>query len=184
MAFDLVCCIHFYCSQAGVFRLFKTKYDWDFNAVKENAVNDREIYLCRGKVLGGSSSLNVLLYHRGNSEDYELWAKATGCEAWGPQQVLPYFKKSEDDYRGASTYHGSGGEFAVSEVRYQNPLSRAFLAACQEFKFQLNSDFNDWSHSQEVHLLPCIRSSNILHTAFNDAFCFYVPSCRVSVGIK
>ena len=111
--------------QAGILKLFKSKFDWDFDASPEPNVNNRSIYLCRGKVLGGSSCANVLLYHRGDSNDYKQWADMTGDNEWGPENVLPYFKKSEDDFRGESKYHGAGGEFAVSDVRYQNPLSKS-----------------------------------------------------------
>lgn len=130
-------------------KLFKSKFDWDFDASPEPNVNNRSIYLCRGKVLGGSSCANVLLYHRGDSNDYKDWASMTGDNEWGPENVLPYFKKSEDDFRGESKYHGAGGEFAVSDVRYQNPLSKTFLMACGESGFNANDDFNNWSRSQE-----------------------------------
>jgi choline dehydrogenase-like flavoprotein len=73
----------------------------------------------------------------------------TGDDDWSPENVLPYFKKSEDDFRGESKYHGTGGEFAVSDVRYQNPLSKTFLSACGENGFSSNDDFNNWSRSQE-----------------------------------
>lgn len=134
---------------AGIIKLFKTAVDWNFESEKEPSTNDREIYLCRGKMLGGSSSINVLLYHRGDQHDYQQWAEATGDERWSPDHVLPYFKKSEDDFRGESDFHGTGGELSVSEVRYQNPLSRTYLDACGEAGFKLNDDFNNWSRAQE-----------------------------------
>ena len=135
--------------QAGIIKLFKTEFDWNFDSEREASTKDREIYLCRGKVLGGSSCINVLLYHRGDREDYEQWEALSGEARWGPQQVLPYFKKSQDDFRGESASHGLGGELSVSEVRYQNPLSRAYLQACAEAGFPANPDFNDWSRAQE-----------------------------------
>jgi choline dehydrogenase len=100
-------------------------------------------------IIGGSSSANVLLYHRGDENDYRSWAKMTGDNKWAPENVLPYFKKSEDDFRGESKYHGTGGEFAVSDVRYQNPLSKTFLSACGENGYPSNDDFNNWSRPQE-----------------------------------
>jgi choline dehydrogenase-like flavoprotein len=130
-------------------KIFKSKFDWDFGSSPEPNVANRSIYLCRGKVLGGSSCANVLLYHRGDSNDYKDWAKLTGDDEWSPENVLPYFKKSEDDFRGESKYHGTGGEFAVSDVRYQNPLSKTFLSACGENGYPSNDDFNNWSRSQE-----------------------------------
>ncbi|KAJ1403317.1 GMC oxidoreductase-domain-containing protein, partial [Ochromonadaceae sp. CCMP2298] len=134
---------------AGIVKLFQTKFDWIFNSAAEANVNNREIYLCRGKLLGGSSSLNVLLYHRGDAKDYDKWAEIADDGSWGPDKVLPYFKKSEDDFRGESAYHGTGGELSVNQVQYQNPLSMTYLNACKEAGFPANDDFNDWSRPQE-----------------------------------
>jgi choline dehydrogenase-like flavoprotein len=101
-------------------------------------------------VLGGSSSLNVLLYHRGNAHDYASWESATGnSPIWDSKSILATFKKSEDYFRGESYYHGTNGELSVDNVRYQNPLSSAYLEACQELTYPMNEDFNDWSHTQE-----------------------------------
>lgn len=135
---------------AGILRLFKNPtFDWDYETKASSDTNNRGVYLCRGKVLGGSSCTNVLLYHRGNDNDYKHWAEVSGEDSWGPNDVLPYFKKSQDDFRGESLYHSKGGEFAVSEVRYQNPLSKKFLQACGELGYPANDDFNNWSRSQE-----------------------------------
>ena len=134
---------------AGVLKLFKNEhFDWNFEGENEKQLADRSIYLCRGKVLGGSSCANVLLYHRGNSEDYRKWAEITKSDEWSPESVLPYFKKSEDDFRGPSKYHGIGGEYAVSEVKYQNPLSATFLRGCADAGFPANDDFNNWARDQ------------------------------------
>jgi len=134
---------------AGILKLFKNvKFDWDYESEKDKANADRGVYLCRGKVLGGSSCTNVLLYHRGAEADYSEWASTTGNDAWSAENVLPYFKKSQDDFRGDSKYHSTGGEFAVSDVRYQNPLSRTYLQACGEMGFTPNDDFNNWARPQ------------------------------------
>lgn len=133
----------------GILKLFKSKFDWNFETKPDPKVSNRSIYLARGKVLGGSSSLNVLLYNRGDANDYDKWAKAAGSPEWSAANVLPYFKKSEDFHHGATEYHGSGGEFSVTDVRYQNPLSRNFLIACGEKGYTPNDDFNNWSRSQE-----------------------------------
>lgn len=90
-----------------------------------------------------------MLYNRGDANDYANWAQAVKDDEWSADNVLPFFKMSEDDSRGASKYHGIGGEFNVSDVRYQNPLSKAFLAVCGENGLSANDDFNDWSRSQE-----------------------------------
>jgi choline dehydrogenase-like flavoprotein len=133
--------------------LFKSKFDWDFSSSQNELTRNREIYLCRGKVLGGSSCTNVLLYHRGDENDYKEWAKSVEssplAKAWIPENILPYFKKSEDNIQGESKYHGTGGEYSVSDVKYQNPMSKAFLHACAEFGLPSNDDFNAWSRSQE-----------------------------------
>lgn len=134
---------------SGILRLFKTKFDWNFESKPDPSVSNRSIYLARGKVLGGSSALNVLLYHRGASSDYKAWEESCGDSSWSPENVLPYFKKSENYIHGETEYHGVGGEFHVSEVRYQNPLSRNFLIACGEKGFLPNDDFNNWSRTQE-----------------------------------
>lgn len=136
-------------SQAGVLRLFKSKYDWNFASAPESNVNNREIYLCRGKVLGGSSCLNVMLYNRGDANDYNDWAKITGSDDWNANNVLDYFKKSEDHFLGSSKYHSVNGEVTVSQVPYQNVLSKTFLDGCEEAGLEPNEDFNNWSKSQE-----------------------------------
>jgi len=137
---------------AGVLRTFKNpKFDWIYDSEKSAECHDRSIYLCRGKLLGGSSCTNVLLYNRGDKSDYDGWAADYNLKSWSGDQCLPYFKKAEDDYRGNSPeFHGQGGPIAVSDVRYQNPLSKTFLSACAEAgASRFNSDFNDWSIGQE-----------------------------------
>ena len=131
-------------------KIFKNpQFDWIYNSEKEESQGGRGIYLCRGKVLGGSSCTNVLLYHRGEASDYDTWAEMCQDDSWKADNVLPYFKKSQDDFRGESKYHGIGGEYSTSEVAYQNPLSRSFLTACGETGLNSNDDFNNWSRSQE-----------------------------------
>lgn len=131
-------------------KIFKDpEFDWNYNSEKEESQAGRSMYLCRGKVLGGSSCTNVLLYHRGDASDYDEWAEICQDDSWKSQNILPYFKKSQDDFRGESKYHGIGGEYSTSEVPYQNPLSRTFLTACGESGLTPNDDFNNWSRSQE-----------------------------------
>ena len=97
-----------------------------------------------------------MLVNRGSASDYARWEEA-GASGWGPTEVLKYFKKSED-YRveggGNPTYHSQGGNYPVSDVKYQNPLSAMFLEACQQFGIPKNDDFNDWSHSQVSDGVP------------------------------
>ena len=122
-------------------KLFKTEYDWNFTTDPEPALLGRQLYWPRGRTLGGSSSINAQLYIRGNRRDYDRWA-AQGNEGWSFAEVLPYFKKSEDQVRGASDLHGSGGPLAVQERRYVNPLTECYLSACAELGWAPNDDFN------------------------------------------
>ena len=95
---------------------FHTKLDWDFATEPETHVDGRSLYIPRGKALGGSSSMNAMLYVRGRPLDYDSW-EAQGAPGWGYRDVLPYFLRSEDNARGASEYHGTGGPLRVSEQR-------------------------------------------------------------------
>jgi len=136
---------------AGVLRLFQTKYDWHYETQCEKHAADRHVYICRGAVLGGSSCTNVCLYTRGSQSDFDSWGKEFGIKGWSGQDVLPYFKKTEDSSRGASKYHGSGGEWGTGCVPYQNPLGRLFFQACEELGSPANDDFNNWDKSQLGH---------------------------------
>ncbi|MGH9713086.1 MAG: GMC family oxidoreductase [Candidatus Acidiferrales bacterium] len=126
---------------AAFSKLFKTPVDWDFSTEEEPHLNRRRLYWPRGKMLGGSSSMNAMIYVRGNHLDYDHW-KELGNAGWGFRDVLPYFKKSENQERGASKYHGIGGPLNVADLRYVNPLTRAFLAAAGEIGVAANPDFN------------------------------------------
>jgi choline dehydrogenase-like flavoprotein len=107
---------------------FHTKLDWDYMTEPEPHVDGRELYIPRGKSLGGSSSMNAMLYVRGRPLDYAAWAKA-GADGWDWEDVLPYFLRSEDNARGASEYHGAGGELRVDEQRSPRPLDQRLLDA-------------------------------------------------------
>ena len=126
---------------AAFSKLFKTSVDWNCSTEEEPYLNGRRLYWPRGKMLGGSSSMNAMIYMRGNHLDYDHW-KNLGNDGWGFRDVLPYFKKSENQERGASEYHDSGGPLNISDLRYVNPLTRAFLAAAEEIGIAANPDFN------------------------------------------
>ncbi len=100
--------------------LYRTAQDWDHSTVYEPFANDRRIYLPRGKVLGGSSSINAMIYIRGNPLDYDEWGPG-----WTWDEMLPYFKRAEDNERGENEFHGAGGPLPVSEGRSRNPLAQA-----------------------------------------------------------
>jgi choline dehydrogenase len=121
--------------------LFKTDVDWDYSTAPEDGCNGRMMFLPRGKVLGGSSSINAMVYIRGAREDYDGWRDA-GNPGWGYDEMLPYFKRSEDNERGESEYHGAGGPLTVSESRSRNPMSEAWIEAAAETGLRLNDDFN------------------------------------------
>src|SRR4030088_269805 len=107
---------------------FHSKLHWDY--APEPHVDGRSLYIPRGKMLGGSSSMNAMLYVRGRPLDYDGW-EAQGAPGWGYRDVLPYFLKSEDNVRGSSEFHGAGGPLRVSERRSPRPMNRRFLEASE-----------------------------------------------------
>ena len=126
----------------GYGKLFKAKaVNWMYQTEPEPGLDGRSIFQPRGKTLGGSSSINGLLYVRGQHEDYDRW-RQLGNTGWGFDDVLPYFKKAEDQQRGGDDYHGSGGPLPVSDTRHPDPLSNAFIAAAVESGLPFNPDFN------------------------------------------
>ena len=127
---------------AGLARLVgNRRLDWRYHTEPEPELEQRRLYWPRGRVLGGSSSINAMCYVRGHPLDYDEWGAATSG-AWRFAAVLPYFLKAEDQARGASTWHGVGGPLAVTDLRYRNPLSAVFLEAATACGLALNDDFN------------------------------------------
>ncbi len=120
---------------------FHTKLDWDFATEPEPHVDGRSLYIPRGKALGGSSSMNAMLYVRGRPLDYDGW-EAQGAPGWGYADVLPYFLKAEDNVRGPSQYHGVGGPLRVSEQRSPRPLCRQLLDASELAGIPRIADYN------------------------------------------
>ena len=126
----------------GYGKLFKDKtVNWMYQTEPEPGLDGRSVFQPRGKVLGGSSSINGLLYVRGQHQDYDRW-RQRGNTGWGYDDVLPYFKKAENQQRGASEYHGVGGPLPVSDSRNADPLSDAFVVAAAEAGIPTNPDFN------------------------------------------
>jgi len=121
--------------------LFLSQYDWAFYTEPEPKLSGRRVYQPRGKALGGSSAINMMVYMRGSAADYDEWA-ALGLQGWDYASVLPYFKKSEDNERGASHFHGAGGPLAVSNSRSRNALGAAFVQAALDAGLPANDDFN------------------------------------------
>jgi choline dehydrogenase-like flavoprotein len=118
-------------------QLYRTPFDWDYLSGPEPALGGRELYVPRGRVLGGSSSLNAMIYIRGNPLDYAAWGPG-----WGWDDVLPYFLRAEDNERGASPLHGAGGPLTVSDGRSRHPLATAWLEAAEDAGLEPNDDFN------------------------------------------
>ncbi len=122
--------------------LFQSAYDWDFHTVPQMRADGRSIYWPRGRTLGGSSSINAMIYIRGSRHDYDTWRDEYGCSGWGYCDLLPYFLRAEDNSRGASAYHGTGGPLSVQDLKHKSPLTKAFVAASQECGLPANDDFN------------------------------------------
>jgi choline dehydrogenase len=120
---------------------FHTKLDWDFETEPEPHVDGRPLFVPRGKALGGSSSMNAMLYVRGRPFDYDSW-EAQGAPGWSYRDVLPYFIRSEDNVRGASEYHGAGGPLRVSEQRSPRPMNGRLLAASEAAGIPRIADYN------------------------------------------
>ncbi|WP_415405239.1 GMC family oxidoreductase [Tateyamaria sp. SN3-11] len=124
---------------------FKTihnpKVDWCYKTEPDPGLNGRSIEWPRGKVLGGSSSLNGLLYVRGQPQDYDRWAQM-GNRGWAWDDVLPLFKRSEKNERGADEFHGDQGNLSVSNMRIQRPITDAWVAAAQAAGYPFNPDYN------------------------------------------
>lgn len=118
-----------------------TKLNWDYATAPEPQLDGRTLWWPRGKVLGGSSSINAMCYARGVPADYNEWV-ALGADGWGWASVLPYFKRSERNERGGDALHGDQGPLYVSDLRYTNPLSHAFIEAGRQAGFPINHDFN------------------------------------------
>ncbi|MEP6355057.1 MAG: choline dehydrogenase [Hyphomicrobiales bacterium] len=124
---------------------FKTIHDpsidWCYKTEPDPGLNGRSIEWPRGKVLGGSSSLNGLLYVRGQAQDYDRWQQM-GNKGWGWDNVLPLFKRSENNERGADEYHGNKGPLSVSNMRIQRPIVDSWVAAAQAAGYKYNPDYN------------------------------------------
>lgn len=116
-------------------------YNWAFETVPQPGLKGRKGYQPRGKTLGGSSSINAMLYVRGHPGDYDDWA-ALGNPGWSYGDVLPYFKRAENNERGADDYHGTGGPLNVADLRANMPISDVFMDAAMQVQMPMNRDFN------------------------------------------
>jgi choline dehydrogenase len=117
------------------------RVNWMFESEPEARLNNRTMYQPRGKVLGGTSSINGMIYMRGHAADYDQW-RQMGNEGWDYDSVLPYFRKAEDNERGASEFHGSGGPLRVSDQPYKWEIAESLIEACKQAGIPYNPDFN------------------------------------------
>ena len=127
---------------AGLARIAGLKsINWDYATVPQPQLGGRVLWCPRGKLLGGSSSINAMCYIRGVAADYDAWA-AGGASGWHWDNVLPYFRRSEGNARGEDAWHGADGPLCVSDLRHVNPLTRVFVEAGRQAGLGLNDDFN------------------------------------------
>jgi len=126
----------------GIVGLLSTKaYNWYFNTEPQANLNGRKLYWPRGKTLGGSSSMNAMIYMRGVPGDYDEW-QSLGAPGWGWDSLFPVFKQLEHNERGGDAFHGTGGELNVADLRNPNPLAALFVEAAVEAGLPFNPDFN------------------------------------------
>src|SRR5262245_32616915 len=154
-------------------KLLRGPHDWRFFTEPQRDLNDRTIFIPRGKGLGGSSAINVQMYIRGHRADYDGWARR-GNPGWSYDDVLPHFRRSEDNSRGPDAYHGTGGPLAVSDVRDPNPLTRVFVRACSEAGIPQNPDLNGAELEGVAQVQVTQRSGRRCSTADG----FLVPARR------
>ena len=131
--------------------------NWKFETEPNPALNGRRIYWPRGKVLGGSSSINGLIYIRGQAEDYDHW-RQLGNVGWSHEDVLPYFRKAEDQENGADRYHGVGGPLSVTNLRERNPLCDAFIGSAGAQGIARNDDFNGATQEGAGYFQATVRN--------------------------
>ncbi|MGH7155645.1 MAG: GMC family oxidoreductase, partial [Acetobacteraceae bacterium] len=175
------------------------RINWMFDSAPEKELNNRTMYLPRGKVLGGTSSINGMVYMRGNAADYDEW-RQRGCEGWDWDSVLPFFKKAENQAHGADEYHGVGGPLHVSDQPGRFELADAVLAAAEQAGIPRNPDFNGarqegcgyyqttsnnrrrWS-SAKAYLEPARRRANLTIRTGAQATRVLIEN-RCAVGVE
>ncbi len=179
--------------------MWDPRVNWKFETDPDPGMNNRRIYWPRGKTLGGSSSINGLIFIRGQREDYDHWA-ALGNDGWSFDDVLPYFIRSEGNERGASEWHGAGGPLKVSDIGGKNELIEAFIAGAQELGVPRTDDFNGprqegagyyqlntyrgWRCSAAKAYLSPARSRSNLRIECNAHATGIVFEGRRAVGVK
>ena len=126
----------------GFYKMTSGPLIWSYNLAPQKHAAGREIPYAQGRVLGGGSSINAMVFTRGQAQDFDTWANEYGCSGWSFSDILPYYKKSEDNNRLAGPFHGTGGPLGVSDLINPTDLARAFVLACQQMGMPFNPDFN------------------------------------------
>jgi choline dehydrogenase-like flavoprotein len=144
---------------AGFAKMTKGIASWGWSTVPQRHLNGRVLWYTQAKVLGGGSSINAQIYTRGNARDYDAWSREEGCAGWAYRDVLPYFRRAEDNDRFANEYHGSGGPLGVSVPINPLPVSEAFLRAAQQFGIPFNPDFNGARQEGIGHYQVTVRNA-------------------------
>ena len=127
---------------AGFSSLFRTPWDWNYHTTAQKQLDARPTYWPRMKALGGCSSMNAMIYIRGNRADFDAWRDAHGATGWGYDDVLPYFKRAERNSRLGDPYHGQDGPLYVEDRRYDHELNDAWIASAAAAGMPTNDDFN------------------------------------------
>ncbi len=125
--------------------LFQSGYDWGFRTVPQDKAAGQSVYWPRGRVIGGSSSINAMIYIRGNKYDYNTWRDEYGCDGWGYNDILPYFIRAEQNSRGPSAYHGGSGPLSVTDPKFKSASTAAFVESAVNAGAVANPDFNGQS---------------------------------------
>src|SRR4051794_23590403 len=127
---------------AALYKVWRTRRDWNYTTEPQPGLDGRTLFWPRGKLLGGSSSINAMIYIRGAAADYDEWAKLTGDGSWSYEHVLPLFRRMEDNARGADRFHGVGGPLRVEDLRSPHRWTRAVIQSAVAAGYPRNDDFN------------------------------------------
>jgi choline dehydrogenase len=127
---------------AAINLLFQSSYDWGYRTVPQDRAAGQSVYWPRGRVIGGSSSINAMIYIRGNKYDYDTWRDEYGCDGWGYNEILPYFVRAEGNSRGPSAYHGGSGPLSVIDPKFKSATTSAFVDSAVNTGSVANPDFN------------------------------------------
>lgn len=144
---------------AGFARMTKGIASWGWSTVPQKHLGGRVLRFTQAKVLGGGSTINAQVYTRGNARDYDAWVSEAGCAGWGYADVLPYFKRAEDNQRFANAWHDYGGPIGVSTPVNPLPINEAFLRAAQEYGIPYNPDFNGAKQEGVGHYQVTVRGA-------------------------